>query len=393
MKVRAAPAAPADGVVISPASSGEDSSDDTTRTSSPHNGPGNDGDLQDKKGSSSSSSSTAFHPIRLKQHHISRQREILAKYPQIKDLYGPDVRLLPSMLGITAAQIALSVYASAHVQSWPAFCLLAYAVGGLLTHWLSLGNHELCHDLMCPWVPGNEMLGVVANLAQGIPSFISFKRYHADHHWFLNEANPKHIDPDVPTEWEARFFTTPLRKLVWVLLTPAFYSLRPLVVCPKEPGYKEALNAIVVVGFDLALGYYAGYRAVLFNLMSTLLGMGLHPVAGHIMSEHYNLYGDDDRQETYSYYGVLNYVTFNVGYHVEHHDFPKISGFRLPQVTATAPEYYRSQHPHYSWVKILRDFIVRDDIGPGRRIIREMTDLSSVVVAGAAASGATKKAL
>jgi sphingolipid delta-4 desaturase len=281
------------------------------------------------------------------------------------------------MLGITLTQIALSVYAATHITSWPLFTLLAYGVGGLLTHWLSLGNHELCHDLMCSWGPGNEILGVVANLAQGIPSFISFKRYHADHHWFLNEANPKHVDPDVPTEWEARFFTTPLRKLVWVLLTPAFYSLRPLVVCPKKPGYKEVLNTVVVIGFDLALWYFVNYKAVLFNLMSTVLGMGLHPVAGHFMSEHYNLYGDNDRQETYSYYGILNYVTFNVGYHVEHHDFPKISGFRLPQVTAMASEYYQTQHPHYSWVKILADFILSDKIGPNRRIIREMTELGS----------------
>ena len=136
----------------------------------------------------------------------------------------------------------------------------------------------------------------------------------------------------------------------------------------------------VYLGFDAALVYCVGFKALFFNLLSLVLGMGLHPVAGHFMSEHYNLYGDDDRQETYSYYGILNYVTFNVGYHVEHHDFPKISGFRLPMVTAIAPEYYQTQHPHYSWIKILKDFILEDSIGPKRRIIREMTELSSAGV-------------
>jgi sphingolipid 4-desaturase/C4-monooxygenase len=329
----------------------------------------------------SKSTSTAFQPVKLKQQHIARKREILAKYPQIMDLHGPDIRLLPSILAITAAQIALSIYVAQHVTSWPLFVMLAYSIGGLLTHWLSLGNHELCHDLMCSWVEGNEILGVVANFAQAIPSFISFKKYHTDHHWFLNEANDKHVDPDVPTEWEAQFFTTPFRKLIWVILTPAFYTLRPLFVSPKAPGLKELLNVVAVIGFDAALVYYVGFKALFFNLLSLVLGMGLHPVAGHFMSEHYNLYGDEDRQETYSYYGILNYVTFNVGYHVEHHDFPKISGFRLPRVTAIAPEYYQSQHPHYSWIKILKDFILEDSIGPKRRIIREMTELSSAGVA------------
>eukprot|EP00123_Amoebidium_parasiticum_P001603 comp12732_c0_seq1/m.7847 comp12732_c0_seq1/g.7847 ORF comp12732_c0_seq1/g.7847 comp12732_c0_seq1/m.7847 type:complete len:338 (-) comp12732_c0_seq1:528-1541(-) len=314
-----------------------------------------------------------FHWVGSDEPHASRRKEILAKYPQIRDLYGPDIRLLPCVVGLVLLQWWLASMA----PQWPSwvFWFVAYSLGGTITHALSLANHELSHCLCFNTTLPNEMLGLFANLGQGLPSSITFKKYHLVHHIYQGHEG---MDTDLPTEWEGAVFNTTLRKVLWCFLQPVFYAIRPLVVAPKPLRPMEFLNLLTVVAFNCFMAQRYGGWSVVYLCASTLLGMGLHPVAGHFIAEHYEFVRG---QETYSYYGPLNWVCFNVGYHNEHHDFPKVSGFRLPEVKAIAPEYYDHRWKssegkglviHDSWVKVIYMYITDPSISPFTRVKRDL---------------------
>jgi sphingolipid delta-4 desaturase len=229
---------------------------------------------------------------------------------------------------------------------------------------MTLAMHELSHNLGAKHVTSNRFLAILANLPMGIPAAASFKRYHMEHHKFQGEHV---VDVDIPTEFEGWFFHSTPRKILWCLLQPLFYSLRPLAVNPKKPTRWEFINILCIIVFDFTIVYVWGIRGLLYLVLGTLFGMGLHPVAGHFIAEHYVM---NEGQETYSYYGPLNWLTFNVGYHNEHHDFSNISGKHLPTVRKIASEYY-DEMPHYhSWVKVIWDYISDTKISPYSRVKR-----------------------
>ena len=73
-------------------------------------------------------------------------------------------------------------------------------------------------------------------------------------------------------------------------------------------------------------------------------------------------------QETFSYYGPLNFFGWNVGYHNEHHDFPNVAGRNLPKVRAIAPEFYDGLRVTKSWPGALWDFLSMPQVSSYSRV-------------------------
>lgn len=294
--------------------------------------------------------------------HATRRAAIVKAHPEIKKLFG--------FCPYTKYKVLLSVIiqlASVHLlqeASWPVYWFCCYTLSGSINHMMTLAMHELSHNLGAKKPLHNRFLAFFANLPMGIPAAASFRRYHMEHHRFQGEDV---IDVDIPTNTEGEIFVNSPLKVIWCFLQPAFYSLRPAFVNPKDPSQWEFINIGIQLAFDAVIYHFYGMKGLMYLCCGTLLGMGIHPVAGHFIAEHYVMHKD---QETYSYYGPLNWLTFNVGYHNEHHDFPFIAGTNLPKVRQIAPEFYDTIPQYHSWSKVILDYIVDENVGPFSRMKR-----------------------
>lgn len=277
---------------------------------------------------------------------------------------GSDPAFKYQILLLMVVQLSLAYFM--RDVSWTGVLLSAYFIGAFPTHGLIVGEHDISHNV--PFGNGrplhNRLFGIFANLPIGIPSSIAFKKYHTLHHRYMGVEE---VDPDLPTKFEAWIFCNAITKVLWVILLPFFYAIRPIIINPLFPSLLEILNIVVQFIFNYLVVQFWGVKSLVFMVASAILGTGLHPMAGHFIAEHYMF---EDGCETYSYYGPGNLLTFNVGYHNEHHDFPSIPGSRLPLVKKIAAEYYDNLPYHTSWIKVIWDFITDPRIGPYARVKR-----------------------
>ena len=173
------------------------------------------------------------------------------------------------------------------------------------------------------------------------------------------------FDVDIPTVPETYLFKYPITKIIWLLLHPAIHGLRPYFKNPAPVWKMEIVNFIVQMAFNALVVYFLGLIPLVYFLAGSLLGQGgLHWLSGHFFSEHYLF---TKGQATHSYYGIGNFFMYNLGYHVEHHDFPYIPYRKLPELKKMCPEFYDDLPHHTSWLKVLWDFVWDDEMGPHAR--------------------------
>lgn len=142
---------------------------------------------------------------------------------------------------------------------------------GLFHYYLVIfiGIHSLAFDKL----EHNYYFAIFCNLPMGIPSAMTFKRYHADHHWYLGVPN---YDVDITTRLEGSLVRSKFLKLLHLIFIGIIYGVKPLLVNPHVPNYWEIFNIACSLTFDAALAYFWGYKALIYIVLTSLMVSTLH---------------------------------------------------------------------------------------------------------------------
>lgn len=311
-----------------------------------------------------------FTEVDYREPHRDRRKAILKAHPEIKKMFRFDRRTILVTVLVNVAHIGLAYllgrYLTLGLGTVALVVASSFFIGAVLSHWLAMSIHECSHNLAAKKPLTNRLVSIFAGLGTLIPGAMTFHRYHIDHHTYLGVEDR---DTDLAQKFEFNLIgNSTLRKAVTLLLFPALYMIRGCIFM-KKPDRWEVANLIIQMSFNVALFFVVGPIGLLYLALSLWFGHGIHPVAAHFVHEHYLF---DGSQETYSYYGILNKVTFNVGYHYEHHDLMDIPGWDLPKLRAMIPQYYEPLISHRSWTWVLWHYVTSPTIGPYTRRVRHV---------------------
>lgn len=297
--------------------------------------------------------------------HLERTRKMLVAHPELKALCGHTPSTALYVIGCVAAQVAVA-FALRNQNFW--WILGAsWFFGAFVNHALWVLIHECTHNLVFKSPRNNAILQMVANFPILFPAAMSFRKYHLMHHRFQGDLE---LDADLASPGEAKLIgNTFFGKAFWMLNFWAFQALRVrrLHRIPFMDRWYAA-NLTLQIAFIGSMTFLTGGRGMLYLFLSSIFAIGLHPVGARWIQEHFLVKQD---QETYSYYGPLNLLAFNVGFHNEHHDVMRVPWSRLPQVKAIAPEFYEKLHWHKSWTALWLKFLFDPKLSLYSRVTRD----------------------
>jgi len=202
-----------------------------------------------------------------------------------------------------------------------------------------------------------------------VPSGISasqFTRWHLDHHAELGseEDDPKrhHLSPKVNKRWYKLLYCTPA-------LFPIYFraARRESSTYPADLQRRIAVERKVSLAAHLSalalLWYFFGFYTALRT--SIIPVFFIFPIAFTLnrLGQHYDIDPTDPAK-----WGTLmrgnwfwDFAFLNSNYHLEHHYFPGVPLYRLPEVQrALVPFYERKQMRWRNYGQLVRGWIVEN---------------------------------
>ena len=310
---------------------------------------------------------SSFFQADFDQPHPARTRALIKLHPEVRQLMVRNPYTALIALSLLALQTGLAYFfGTLGLGYWWLSLIVAYLVGAFANHTNYVIIHDAAHNLIFQSKNWNRLVAILADLPNLGPGAMGFRVYHLKHHAHQGDYE---IDVDLPNRWEARAVGNVwYRKAIWLFLFPLLQLTRP----PRVKTYTMwsrwlFFNVGCALAYDVAVFYFCGGAGLLYLGFSFFFSIGLHPLGARWIQEHFTL---DHTQETFSYYGPINRVALNVGYHNEHHDLPSIPWNNLPKLRAMAPEFYDPLKSHTSWSRLLFQFIFDPRYSVARRVER-----------------------
>lgn len=249
------------------------------------------------------------------------------------------------LVALAALQLAAAVAGVAlwSALPWPALLGLGAALVVLYPVNVNCVSHNFIHNRFFTWRPLNVVFSVFNSLAFGLPQTI-YHWHHLNHHRWNNDAKrPDGTTRDLSSIYRYSRTDGPEHVLSYSLLS--FFRVSFPALIRKARRHRmgplllaEALAVVTLLG-ALALLDWRG--VVCFWLPTWYLGWSLSSTENYY--EHWGADPRDRYANSVSSYGRLyNLLTFNNGYHMEHHWRPQVHWTRVPEVTAEFGETFRA---------------------------------------------------
>ena len=265
------------------------------------------------------------------------------------------------------------------------FAILAFATWGLIRFrnpiiWIPLALvqgftifdftillHEVVHHTV--FERRRPLIERALALLYAIPSGISasqFTRWHLDHHAELGSAedDPKrhHLSPKVNKPWFKLLYCTPA-------LFPIYFraARREAATYPDDLqhtiGWERKVSvAAHLIAIALLWYFFGFYAAVRTSIIPVFF---VFPIAFTLnrLGQHYDIDPDDPAK-----WGTLmkghwfwDFAFLNSNYHLEHHYFPGVPFYRLPQLQrALLPFYQRRRMRWQSYGRLVYGWLIEN---------------------------------
>ncbi|WP_426754430.1 fatty acid desaturase family protein [Myxococcus sp. Y35] len=281
---------------------------------------------------------------------------------RLRELEQVDARHVPRLLSFLALYLGagtLAVVLARRDVSFAGALLLAllYLLAAASLHGISLFTHEAVHGGLArrPWL---NRLGGMACALPVLQNYAAYKVLHLRHHADLGGGK----DPDHYANYTGRRWLELLMHIGRLLLGyPAYITMIPILGWRKGTAAERrwiALEvALVLAGLALAVAFLPGQvllhawgiPMLILNTLVNVRGMSQHtflPESTHPVRGTRTILSNP----------VTRFFMCNENYHLEHHLYPRVPWYNLPELHQTLrPALVAQQAPfipsYFSFVR------------------------------------------